>query len=103
MERLSFVERFRLLAIEQQKIVEEMELQPESWKDIPRDTLICVRDGRDSKWKRAYFNRYDEMANKVWVYSNGQTSLTIKRLTEESWFSYYKLLSEDEVNEPIAK
>jgi len=85
-------ERLIKLGNKQTNILEELEAQPNNWDEVPIDYPILVKRNEDYDWFIAHFAEYNYDRNKVSVYANGGTSLTVKNKEN---FEFAKLREED--------
>nr|DAK54698.1 MAG TPA: hypothetical protein [Caudoviricetes sp.] len=60
------------------------------WTKVKKDTLIEVKDGKNERWDRRYFNEYKD--GKVWAYLDGRTSKT--EVVSRGW-NFARLAEED--------
>ena len=72
-------------------LLEEYEEHGVDWSKVEVDTPILVRDGKDCKWIRRYFAKYED--GDVYAWSSGCTSWS---KTNTRFWKYAKLAESEE-------
>ncbi|MBB6716336.1 hypothetical protein [Clostridium gasigenes] len=80
------VQKINTDEVEQLKVLEDF---TNVWVDLEVDTLIQVRDTKNSVWIRAYFSH--AKGNTIYAFPHGRTSHTAKGLRTEP-FRYAEIL-----------
>ena len=71
----------------------EEEYKEINWENVPLDTKILVRNGKDEPWKKRYFSKFE--GGYVYAFKNGGTSWNCKDHEVISW-DHAKLAEEEE-------